>query len=373
MLERFSDKYPESLLLESSIVGFSIFPNTENEVDNQDMKLLISQLRQYYKEFGIEWDSPVALHPNKKGKVKLRRALRTGRFQDWMKLKGFDLFKAKGNRYGSISIDYGEGSRGGRGAKSKGFKFEDQLANDMRNWVRVGFDKKMFNYPDIVEGLVKQFDLEKANTVEIIMAGTEDTKRPLVFKPNPEIYNQDSGRKISDLTLRVDGKDKYLSLKFGKSTLTLFNIGVRNFYKPKDMKNEEMSLQGQKILDMFGIDADLFMRVFNEFGETDFKEYHTTVKKNKQVEKFIETGFGLGYWTVHQKGRDYDMYEMNNKMVKDSSKLITDMTIRYGGAGGKAKQVGILFETKTFKFNIKFRNSAGGIYPTHLFGEYKKK
>jgi hypothetical protein len=377
MLQKFLETFPELLNIdfinESTIVGFSVFPNSEKEVSDPEISLLIQAIKQYYTENNIKWDAPIALHPNKPKDVKIRRHLKTTRFIDFMNLKGFSLDKPKNNKYGNIKIDFGEGSRGGRGAKSKGFTFEDNFANDIRNFVLNGFNKKNFNYPNLVTDVIKTFNLNNAKEIIVKNEGSKNTKRPLIFKPNPEIENTNTGQKISDVTLTIDNKEHYLSLKFGTSILSLFNVGISKYLNTKAIKKGQItSRDGLQLLEMLNIDPILFTRVFNEYGTTNFKEYHTTAKPNNQLEKFIESSFGENYYTIHEKGDSHDIYFVDRKFAKESSKITSDLTIRYGGIKGNAKQIGVKFKTKNFIFNIKFRNSIGGIFPTHVFGEYKK-
>lgn len=373
MLYKFSEKFDTSLLNESRIVGFSIFPDSELEVEDQELKLLLKGLREYYRSNNMKWDSPMSLHPNKPRMVKIRRHLRNDKFIKAMKLKGFDLEKGTRNKYGKLIIGYGEGSRGGRGANSRGLKFEDSLTEDIRLWKVEGMSSNL-KYPNIVKALVGQFQMDKANEIEVILAGTENTKRSLIFKPNPEIESVNSGEKLSDLTLRIDGKEYYLSLKFVKTKVSLFNIGIGKILKKSELKKGNISSnEGKKLLDMLEIDQDLFPRVFNEFKKTNFKKYHKEVEPTKELGNFIKSSFGKNYWVVYYKGSDFDFYEVDQKFLSRNSKITTKLKVQYGGIRGNSKYVSVKFDTKDFNFDIHLRNSLGGLYPHLLYGSYNKK
>ena len=48
-------------------------------------------------------------------------------------------------------------------------------------------------------------------------------------------------------------------------------------------------------------------------------------------------------------------------MNKASTLVGSTVEINYGGAGGKAKRIDMIFETKKYEFKFNMRNKQGGV------------
>lgn len=199
--------------------------------------------------------------------------------------------------------------------------------------------------------------------------------------------NNNIGSTVTDITLYIDDKPVYLSVKFG-STLSFFNCGVRSSGKGKlalfpeaKLKSGDIPSDGKEYLDMFGIDYIKFLDVWNRYGmqnpvpTDDHRQTTTLSPSGKQaLEKLIASGVGYGYWMCHYTGSQLKFYYIDQKYMNDASTLIGNtIEVNYGGAGGKAKRVDMIFETKLYDFKFNIRNKQGGIYPTHSNGDYVKK
>ena len=167
---------------------------------------------------------PIALQSTSKD-VKISRAV----------ADNFDL-PAMSKKYG-IKITPGEGSRGGRGTKSKGFGFEGQITKDIETYIAEGVDSQNFTYPKFIREF-HTLVLSKHDDIRVKLEGGANTRRPLQFTDiGVLIKGRDLqiGNLITDVTVYGDDKTYYLSLKLGGTT-TFFNsvclsINLANFSK----------------------------------------------------------------------------------------------------------------------------------------------
>jgi hypothetical protein len=138
---KFDKGYPDMnndqdvLLLESilnEILGeaFSLFPTTEDEISNDKIKELFRTIKSYP---GLSLNDPLVLDPNSPNVAKISRSLqRDSKFIDYLNNElDIVLDPLDGAKWNGISIKWGEGSRGGRGIKSKGPGFEGELVADL--------------------------------------------------------------------------------------------------------------------------------------------------------------------------------------------------------------------------------------------------
>jgi len=262
---------------------------------------------------------------------------------------------------------------GGAGA-NLGIKYELQVAQDLQNF-KEGIEE--FSYPDLVKEIIDEFDLTPDNFT-IIPEGKENKKRPLKFTESGPIIDF-SGKSIADtltdLTIQKDSTKYYISLKYG-GTLTFFNAGVTKIFTSDDMQSGKVSNpDGVALLDMLGIDNELFCRVFNEYGETDFSQYRRTVTEFDQQKLYnlISSGIGSGYYMLKGSKNNYDFFKVDDDYNKEASTPTSGITIMYGGAGGTGKRVDIIFESSKYYFKINIRNKQKGLYPSHIMCDYKAK
>ena len=138
---KFSKGYPDMnneqdiLLLEQILEktldeAFSVFPTTEDEIQNEKVKELFRIIKDYPN---LSVNDPLVLDPNSPNIAKITRSLqRDSKFINYLNNElGINLDPLSGAKWDGVSIKWGEGSRGGRGIKSKGLGFEGELVADL--------------------------------------------------------------------------------------------------------------------------------------------------------------------------------------------------------------------------------------------------
>ena len=66
-----------------------------------------------------------------------------------------------------------------------------------------------------------------------------------------------------------------------------------------------------------------------------------------------------------------DLFLVTEEYVKKASRPTSGVTIRYGGAGGTAKRVDIVFTTAVYRMTLNIRSKSKRVAPTNLMGDYK--
>lgn len=374
----------EDLKIFESIFGFSLdeayteFPTSADQISNPK----VAELFKIVKAFpGLKIEDPIAIDPNKKNSPKITRALKTNNDFIAHLEKGLGIEiedTSEVIKWNGLSIEFGEGSRGGRGSNSKGLSFEAEIAADLNNF-KAG--NEQYTHEGLVKAMIKEFDLNP-NNFEVKEEGGENKRRPLIFTDKGPIVGH-SGENIADtltdLTIEKSGTKIYISLKFG-GTLTFFNAGVAGTVFPKsDFADGKIDTpNGVALLDTFGIDNELFCRVFNEYKEdgtgTNFSEYHRATNDFDKDKLFnlVESGIGTGYYML-KGGRKTEFFFVGDEYNKAASQPTTGIEIQYGGKSGKGKRIDIVFESEKYKFKINIRNKQGKLYPSHIMCDYKAK
>jgi hypothetical protein len=264
---------------------------------------------------------------------------------------------------------------------NKGNKFETVVANDLQKFIEGGKD---FTYQSLIEKMIKEFKLTPTN-FKIQEEGSRNQKRPLVFTPEGPVLGtpvksdkqaQSVAETLTDITLIVNNKPIYISLKFGNQ-LTFFNPGVKKILTEEDIKSGKIKTEsGIALLETLGIDNELFCRVFNEYREdgsgTNFSEYHEISNADpEKLYNLLHSGIGHGYYML--KGTESgatDLFLVTEEYVKKASRPTSGVTIRYGGAGGTAKRVDIVFTTAVYRMTLNIRSKSKKVAPTNLMGDY---
>lgn len=276
--------------------------------------------------------------------------------------------------------------------------YEAELANSFNNFVDHGG-----KYPDHVTTILKAICHAEPGTcfVSAKQEGGANKPRPMretngAFYISAEGKNtKDIGKTVTDITLTIakpggQGKKKiYLSVKFG-DTLSFFNIGVRgggrdalSIFPKQNLQEGNLPQMGKDYLDMFNIDHQKFLDIFQKYDPNDktptvdnYKEsYQITGTAKKNLENFCASGIGYGYWMVHYDGSSLHCYEVNKTFMERASKLSSSkIDIDYGGSQGYGKRVNINFSTQEYDFSFNIRSKSGSeVYPTHSNGDYFKK
>jgi hypothetical protein len=386
---KFPKGYPDMnneqdiLLMESileDLVGeaFSIFPTTEDEISNEKVKELFRVIKNYPK---LSINDPLVLDPNSPNTAKISRSLqRDSKFIEYLNNElDIELDPIDGAKWNGISIKWGEGSRGGRGIKSKGLGFEGELIADLELLREEGIsesNKDQFIYPDLTIEISKELGLKKGN-FKVIPEGAKNQSRPLGFKsggPVVEFSQGSAAETLTDITIDKKGTKYYLSAKFG-NTLTFFNSGITKILPASEIKAGKITnSDGVALLDTFGIDNETFCKVFNDYPDADFSEVNgaSTKYSISKMKNLIKSGIGEGYYMVKAGGKSSQFEHIDSKYT-DTASDVSAPVIYYGGIGGNGKRVDVTFESPTYKFKINIRNKQGGLYPTHIMCDYTKK
>jgi len=269
--------------------------------------------------------------------------------------------------------------------------YENDLTQSLIDYCSGKKPKKHLDHVGIIiDAMVKKYG---EGPTQALGEGGKNQARPLKKKGSNIVISaggtttNDIGKTLTDITLTVNDKPVYLSVKFG-STLSFFNCGIKgtgkgklNLFPEAKLKAGEIPDDGQEYLNMFGIDQQKFLDVFANYGTKNGPtvENHiedTTLDNSGKaaLQEMIKSGVGYGYWMVHYTGSKLECYEIDkNYMNKAASLVGNTVEINYGGATGKGKRIDMLFETKSYEFKFNIRNKQGGVYPTHTNGDYYKK
>lgn len=286
-----------------------------------------------------------------------------------------DTYYATDEQGNEIAIVLGQGA-GGSG--NKGNTFETQIEQDLANYNQGSSD---FLHTELIQQMIKEFDLKPGN-FKVIPEGAKNQKRSLVFNGSDFIVThsgQSVGETVTDITIEKGGRKIYLSLKYGPGT-SMVNTSPSKFIPIDEIKSGIIkNKDGIALLKLFGIDNKTFCRVFNEYGDTNFKQYHTSSNNfnKKSIETLIASIYGDGYYMVHsglsKKSGASRFFEITKEYTNKAAKVTTPIFIAYGGVGGTGKRVDIFFESEKYKFNANIRNPDGGIYPNKIQLKYDYK
>mgnify|MGYP007000328355 len=134
-------------------------------------------------------------------------------------------------------------------------------------------------------------------------------------------------------------------------------------FPTKDLEDGKLTDMGKDFLDMFNINHKKFIDTFQKYDESnkaagtptidDHREsYNISGKAKSNLQNFIKSGVGKGYWMVHRDKDGLHVYNINDKYLKDASTLTSDnIGIDYGGKDGTGKRVNIDFSTKEYDFS----------------------
>ena len=369
------------------------------------------KLWQYLKSNHPELPEPIALGSGgdatkSKSKVKVMRILSQNKDygptkKGAAKLKELAKLKA-------LNVDWGDGSRDGKGSKNQGASFEQDLSREINLWIEGGLD-------NCTDSLIKEFIKQmtavgtqdwfgnKKLTCEVM--GGVDTKRPLTLVAGSwhvggagSGIGYNIGEKISDVT--VSGEklgNVYISAKTSGTT-NLINCGVKtDYFKPQDIKDKNINTKGKALLKTFGINAEEFCDFFNNLHDIAEEAAPKKVDKwpsGRQVKasasdfdtallsSLIKGSLGHGFWYVHKQGQKIFHQWMTEKFLKESCiPDVSNITLEFGGGEEGAKRINILMETSHLELQFNIRNTSSEpspgdpyrVYPTHLQAGYKFK
>jgi hypothetical protein len=394
-LNKISHKFPKgypdmnneqdiSLLenLVSEVLGeaFTIFPKSEDEIINPKIKQLFNIIKSYP---GLSIDDPLVLDPDSPNTAKITRALqRDNKFIEFLSKKlNTKIDGLNGGKWEGLSIKWGEGSRGGRGVKSKGLGFEDELYADLETLRDEDINQSnldKFKYPNLIIEIAKELGLEQDNFT-IVKESDKNQSRPLAFDgggPVIKFSNETAAATLTDITITKGSTNYYLSAKFG-NTLTFFNSGITKVLPTDEIKSGEIKNQdGKALLATLGIDNKTFCKVFNDYPDADFSKLNGPTSKydSAKLKNLIKSGIGEGYYMVKAGGKGgYEFSKIDSKYANLASDVTGPVSVYYGGLGGNGKRIDVVVESALYKFKINIRNKQGGLYPSHIMCDYVKK
>ena len=285
------------------------------------------------------------------------------------------------------------------GGNNKGNEYEDHLAESFAL-----FQDHGGKYPNDVTEILKAVCGANPGTCYIKSQQEGGKNKPRPMKYDSSFYISAEGRKtedigstVTDITVWIadpEGKKEepiYLSVKYG-DTLSFFNIGVKggrkdslSIFPTKSLIEGKLTDMGKDFLDMFNINHGKFLETFQKYDKENKKTKTPTIEDHREsysikgqakrnLQNFIKSGVGKGYWMVHRDKTGLHVYNINDKFLKDASTLTSDnINIDYGGKEGYAKRVNIDFSTKEYDFSINLRSkSSSDNYPGYANGDYKK-
>ena len=296
----------------------------------------------------------------------------------------------------NLQPDFGNGSRGNRGAANQGTLFEREMENLLNDWIENPDDLKSNKYRNFIFSLVDHYGLEKCTALRVVPEGAENKKRPMkIVNGHWQIggasptkgYN--IGATVTDVTLVTQCKGEqerntYLSLKTSGTT-NLSNLGLKTNVFPVDqVKAGSITTEaGLALIDTFGLKQDLLCETFNAFqsGSRDFHEIDNSPSYDRNLLKeLIKGSLGWGYHYVHLHGGHIHHLEIDERFLNAAS-VASNVKVAYGGNTGGAKRVNINLKTPLLDmaFNIRNTSDKGSkadpdrVYPDKLQSGYKMK
>lgn len=352
--------------------AYSFFPKKESDFtstltdwDEESVRDAIT-LFNFLKSKYPSVESPINIDLKKPRAINITRAI-----SDDIEIS--DIKKSTGIK---TQIKFGNGSAGNRGVNNRGNLFEPQFANALNAWW-AGEEVQDKSMLAAINDLDKTYDISSAKNFAISVVGEENTRRPLDFSSKIILTNTkgtgfDVGPSVTDITLMIDDQPVYLSLKLGGTT-TFFNVGVRTILTPAEIQSGTIkNKNGLKLLNLFGIDPNLFCQVFN--GELPKGSIDKNAKYDRNaLQTLLESGIGYGYHVIHKKGKNIESYKIDQSKMKAAAKP-GKVTIYYGGKTGGGKRVNVEFESKYYRFSINIRDTQGKDgYPTRMMCDFKGK
>ena len=349
-------------------MAFNVIPKTTEEIGRSDVAGLFSYIIKQYPV--IKTIGPIALDSQFPTLVKIHRSLET---------EGLDLTRLPID-VSKLKLDFGNGTRQAGGI-NLGILFEHKLETAFNQFIDEGMD----GIKDInMQKFIKEFNEEVKLTGEmkIIPEGGKNNPRPLTIHSGKKVtagrnpQPHDVGPTITDLTfINGDGTEHYLSLKFG-GTVTFYNGGVTTILGRPNMftSNGKIPNNGLAVLNMFGIDADLFKDIFYSYDKKrkgGNKKIIERKKATSELTHFARTVVGYGYHLVHKMNNGIIHYEqITSSNYKKYADPIGKVEIIYPEPG-TAKRIDIKVKTNKLEIKYNIRNKQGGIYPSHIMADYK--
>lgn len=289
------------------------------------------------------------------------------------------------SKFSSVQFDVDGKTRNfilaGGSIASRGHGFEENFYNDLiaLQSNRGDFDDSMYNYPNIIKSVISEFGITDETSFTVIKEGAANKKREITINSDGSLVigngNLDVGSTVTDVTLDINGNKKYISLKLG-NVVQFSNTGLVDIFPKSELAAGKIENKtGLTLLDIFGIDNEIFCDVFNSYGKKKFKEFHEFEKslEPKKLTDFIQSCMGYGYYMLHisDNEKTFEFYEVTENIMKRATQIKSKIDILYGGVTGNSKNVYASFKTDEFLFEVDFRNRSGSVEPTVMGTKYK--
>jgi len=276
----------------------------------------------------------------------------------------FDMYEFDSEKFGPVRIVLSGGGNAGE-------KYEQEFVDKAK---ATAGDIKA-NLPADLKTLYAALgiDSEKLTADDISFAGATDTKRSLSLEGPKDI-----GKTISDLTIKYNGKEYYISLK-NKAGSGIYSGKNVPFIYEKDGKvvydaSKKGSAPGIDLLfDIFNIDEEKLAQGLNNFknqeGEVD-NWSSVDIDKDK-FKNLLASSLGYGYYYVREKGKgDVKVIPLlTAEDAVDAIGNIKNAQIKYPGPNTKQLTMKIDTDSPTFgasQYQVAVRNTQGGFLPLSL-------
>lgn len=315
----------------------------------------------------IDFGEEVQVTENKKDVVvkSKRRDATKDRFVNILQKKNvrFTDKKSSKSSAGVIQIDGISGDIVFKPLKAKGaggVSFEKELMVDLEQFFD-GADLKDIQNKSIIEAIQKTLKISQSDKWQVVHEGSKNQKRSLAFNGTTFNISNNTGNVLSDITIRKNQKEYYLSLKMSASYYIL-NGAIKQFFLSDSTRT--------KAYEFFGLNGTAMAGFGSKYLAATKAPKYNTVKKN--LEELLKKAYGTGITVVHKKSES-NFYVFN--IGPEGSKVsingnLTAANYRYPEKGVR-KYAAIVFSAMInnyeYKTVVEFRGTTGGdTEPTYL-------
>lgn len=280
----------------------------------------------------------------------------------------------------SIKLISSGGRTGGNTGKSKGHDFEDELQNDIIDYLNGNQNVRYADTIHKIENIIKSKHGQNVTIINSQKDGGKNQKRKVNLTANGVVYDKKSiGDIVTDITLTLsNGKKEFLSLKVGDAKFG--NFGINYLWSEKEFKSGLIeNPAGRKFLEGMGFDNAMFAECFASLIEK--RPRTMTIKKEypfrgdrKYVADLIKAQIGYGYIFVKKLDNvkclviDYS----NRASLEAEVNSLQNMVVVYPAQG--AKTASLKLETTNFKMTFVIRERNGNLtYPKSMDLNYRQK
>jgi hypothetical protein len=276
----------------------------------------------------------------------------------------FDMYEFETDDYGLVRIVLSGGGNAGE-KYEQDFVTKAKASSGDPNESLPADLKTLYDTLDIDNSKLKESDIE--------FAGTADTKRSLSLK-GP----QDIGKTISDMTIKYNGKEYYISLKNKQGSGIYSGANIPWIYEKDgkivyDSSKLDSSTGNGIIFDIFNIDSNKVAEGLNNYvNETgDAESWEKGKIDTQKFKNLLASSLGYGYYYVREKDKgDVKVIPLlTTEDALDAVGDIKDISIKYPDKNSKQVTIKVDTDSPTFgpsQYVVAIRNTAGKIVPLSL-------